>query len=89
MVLGGYTYTLQHNHLLKTWQEELKHLSRIFKFLEEANPIIKLSKCKFLAKSVNYLDHNISEEGIQPDPEKVKNSLIKKNQKQLKSYRNS
>lgn len=47
------------------------------------------SKCAFMRKEVNYLDHVITDEGVKPDPQKI-NSVIEfptpTNEKQVKSF---
>ena len=55
----------------KSIEEHFSHLKNIFLVLEKANLKLKLSKCKFLQQSVNYLGHIISGNGIQPDPAKI------------------
>jgi hypothetical protein len=36
---------------------------------------MKLAKCKFLCKTVHYLGHVISDEGVSPDPSKIESIL--------------
>ena len=55
----------------KTFEEHLYHMEQIFKKLENAGLKLKISKCDFLLQQIKYLGHVISEEGIQPDPDKV------------------
>ena len=43
----------------------------IFQRLKEANLKLKESKCSFLKAHIQYLGHIISEEGIEPVPEKL------------------
>ena len=59
-----------------SWKEHLQHFEMVFKCVKEANLKIKLSKCQFFKKYLYYLGHLISEQGVQPFPEKV--SGIKK-----------
>ena len=49
----------------------LKRLHLVFQKLREANLKLKPSKCRFVHKSVNFLGHVISAEGILPNPEKL------------------
>jgi transposase InsO family protein len=55
----------------KTYQEHLVRLEAVFQRLKEAGLKLKPSKCKFLQKSIKYLGHVASEEGISVDPEKT------------------
>ena len=63
-------------------KEHLEHLEEIFTRLKAAG--LKLEKCCFFKKHIQYLGHLISAEGIQPLPEKLE-SIAKmpgpKNQK--------
>ena len=56
----------------KTKEEHLVHLEKIFKKLQEAGLKIKLQQYCFFKKHIQYLGHLISDEGIQPLPEKLK-----------------
>ena len=55
----------------KTEEEHLEHLEIIFNRLREAGLKLKLQKCSFFKKHIQYLGHLISDEGIQPLPEKL------------------
>lgn len=44
------------------------HLRRVFEVLQDNRLYVKQSKCKFGCKSVDYLGHVISENGIAVDP---------------------
>ena len=55
----------------KTKEEHFNNLRQIFRLLDEANLKMKLAKCEFLCKSVHYLGHIISGDGVAPDPAKV------------------
>ena len=55
----------------KTHEEHIEHLKKVFEKLKAAGLKLKLSKCSFCQKRVNYLGHIISESGIEPDPSKV------------------
>ena len=52
-------------------KEHLEHLEEIFKRLKAAGLKLKLEKCCFFKKHIQYLGHLISAEGIQPLPEKL------------------
>ena len=55
----------------KTEEEHLQHLEEIFECLRKAGLKLKLQKCSFFKKHIQYLGHLISDEGIQPLPEKL------------------
>ena len=52
-------------------KEHLEHLEEIFKRLKAAGLKLKLEKCCFFKKHIQYLGHLISAEGIQPLPKKL------------------
>jgi len=54
-----------------TLEDHLEHVKEVFKRLESANLKLKPSKCDFLKTEIKYLGHEISTNGIRPDPEKV------------------
>ena len=73
----------------KTKEEHLEHLETIFNRLREAGLKLKLQKCSFFKKHIQYLGHLISDEGIQPLPEKLESIAkmpIPKNAKQVKQF---
>ena len=49
----------------------LKHLELIFQRLREVDLKLKMEKCSFLKKHIQYLGHIISGDGIKPVPEKL------------------
>ena len=73
----------------KTEEEHLEHLETIFNRVREAGLKLKFQKCSFFKKHIQYLGHLISDEGIQPLPEKLE-SIAKmptpKNAKQVKQF---
>ena len=52
-------------------EEHLKHLEKIFAALKKAKLKIKLSKCHFFKKHLQYLGHLLSSEGILPMADKL------------------
>ena len=56
----------------KNPEEHEHHLRTVLQVLREQKLYAKYSKCKFWEKSVHFLGHVISEEGIAVDPEKVR-----------------
>ena len=55
----------------KNEEEHLQHLEEIFECLQKAGLKLKLQKCSFFKKDIQYLGHLTSDEGIQPLPEKL------------------
>ena len=55
----------------ETFEDHVEHLREVLNRLRKANLKLKISKCKFVKKQLNYLGHIISDEGISVDPEKV------------------
>ena len=73
----------------KTEEEHLEHLEIIFNRLREAGLKLKLQKCSFFKKHIQYLRYLISDEGIQPLPEKLESIAkmpVPKNAKQVKQF---
>ena len=70
-------------------KEHLEHLEEIFTRLKSAGLKLKLEKCCFFKKHIQYLGHLISADGIQPLPEKLE-SIAKmpapKNPKEVKQF---
>ena len=73
----------------KTEEEHLQYREEIFNHLMRAGLMLKLQKCSFFKKNIQYLGHLISDEGIQPLPEKLE-SITKMptplNVKQVKQF---
>ena len=49
----------------------LKHIEMIFQRLREVGLKLKIEKCSFLKKNIQYLGHIVSGDGIKPVPEKL------------------
>ena len=54
-----------------TPQEHLEHIRTVFEKLHDAKLSMKLSKCHFFAKEIQYLGHIQGSEGIKPVPAKT------------------
>ena len=52
----------------------LKHLEMVFQSLRETQLKLKMDKCNFLKKHIQYLGHMISGDGIVPVPEKLESA---------------
>ena len=73
----------------KTEEEHLQHLEEIFEWLRKAGLKLKLQKCSFFKKHIQYLGHLISDKGIQPLPEKLESIAkmpVPQNTKQVKQF---
>lgn len=73
----------------KTVDESLTRLENVFQRLQEANLKLKASKCFFFQKSITFLGHVVSEEGISTDENKiiaVKEWPVPVNAKQVRSF---
>ena len=55
----------------KTLEEHLSHIKKVFDKLQSAKLSMKLSKCHFFSKEIQYLGHILSTTGIQPLPLKT------------------
>ena len=56
-------------------EEHLKHLKFIFEKFRNADLKLKLSKCQFWKKEIEYLGHLVSQEGIKVMPDKINTVL--------------
>ena len=54
-----------------TPEEHLEHIRTVFKKLHDAKLSMKLSKCHFFTKEIQYLRHILGKEGIKPVPAKT------------------
>lgn len=54
-----------------SFEQHVSHLESIFQKLEKAGLKLKPSKCHFLKEKINFLGHVVSQNGIEPDPEKI------------------
>jgi transposase InsO family protein len=64
-------------------------LERAFQLLEQHQFYLKLSKCQFQLREVNYLGHIIGADGVKPDPAKtqvVRDWPAPQNKSQLRSF---
>jgi len=56
----------------KSFSDTLENLTEVFKRLNAANLKLKPSKCQIFKKSVEFLGHTVSEEGISTSNDKIK-----------------
>ena len=55
----------------RTAEEHLYHIRQVFEKILNAQLSMKLSKCHFFAKEIQYLGHILSTTGIRPLPSKT------------------
>ena len=60
----------------KSFEEAVENLQKVLERLHNAGLKLKPKKCELFAKSVSFLGHIISDEGVASDPEKVKTVQI-------------
>lgn len=53
------------------WNDHVIHIHKVFEVLREAKLFLKISKCKFVRKSLLYLGHIVGESQLKIDPSKV------------------
>ena len=58
-----------------TLEEHLERLNTVLNRLKECNLKLSSKKCKFLQRRVKYIEHIVSEFGVEVDAEKVKNVI--------------
>ena len=55
----------------RSYEGHLLHVKLVLELLRKDQWKIKLSKCSFAQRKINYLSHVISEQGIGTDPQKI------------------
>ena len=73
----------------KTFEEHLQHIEKVLKKLREVRMMIKMKKCTWAKRNVEYLGHIVGNEGLKPSPrliEKVKKMKVPRNRKDIKSF---
>jgi hypothetical protein len=55
----------------RTFSEHLEHLQWVFDRLREANLQCRWEKCEFIKPKLKFLGHEVSAQGLSPDPDKV------------------
>lgn len=56
-------------------KEHLQHLEQVFQTLVNGNFFLKLSKCLFAQRQLEYLGHMVSTDGVFPEPSKIQSIL--------------
>lgn len=73
----------------RSLEEHLEHLRIVFDVCRTANLRLRLEKCQFAKRSVEYLGHLVSSEGLQPSPRNIRKALdmsTPTNVNQVRSY---
>jgi hypothetical protein len=71
----------------KNWNEHLQHIKIVLEELRKVNMMLKLKKCEWAKKNVEYLGYIVGTDGLKPDNkkiEKIKNLKPPKNIKQIR-----
>ncbi|GET55355.1 retroviral-like aspartic protease 1 [Rhizophagus irregularis DAOM 181602=DAOM 197198] len=71
----------------KNWNEHLQHIKIVLEELRKANMMLKLKKCEWAKRNVEYLGHIVGTDGLKLDDkkiEKIKNLKPPKNIKQIR-----
>jgi len=55
----------------KSLEDHMEHLDKVLRRLQEHNLIIKLKKCKFLERDIEFLGHIVGNGGLRPDEKKI------------------
>ena len=92
-VLNDFTFTITYrDHIIifsRTAEEHLSHIKQVFEKLRNAHLSMKLSKCCFFTKEIQYLGHILSTKGIRPLPSKtqtINNMHHQKTAKQVHTF---
>lgn len=73
--------------LTETFDEHIAVIKEVAKRLNSANLTISATKCYFCMKRTSYVGYTISENGIEPNPERIKPILDMPSPSSLKSVR--
>lgn len=72
-----------------TMEEHSQKLKKVFQRLRHHNLKLQPEKCQFMHKEIAYLGHIITQDGVKPDPRKVKAITefpTPTNEKQIKQF---
>jgi hypothetical protein len=56
----------------KSFEEHIEHIEKVLMKLKEINAVIKLKKCEFGKRNIEFLGHIVGKDGLQPEMKKVK-----------------
>src|SRR5690606_18437636 len=72
-----------------SFEQHLQDLQKVFNKLRDAGMYVKVTKCNFCCKELEFLGHVISKEGIKPNPRIVKSILeakVPENTKEIEKF---
>src|SRR5206468_5567330 len=55
----------------KSLEDHIIHIEKVLRKLRDYNLVIKLKKCRFCQKKIEFLGHEIGEEGLKPNSKKI------------------
>jgi hypothetical protein len=73
----------------KSFEEHVEHIEKVLMKLKEINAVIKLKKCEFGKRNLEFLGHRVGKDGLQPGVEKVekiKNMKRPENVTEVRSF---
>jgi hypothetical protein len=73
----------------KSFEEHIEHIEKVLIKLKEISTIIKLKKCKFGKRNIEFLGHIVGRDGLKPGEEKVekiKNMKRPENTSEVRSF---
>ena len=74
-ILKDFNFTIAYLDDIKIFskapEEHLSHIRKVFEKLRSAKLSMKMSKCNFISKEIQYLGHILSATGIRPLPSKT------------------
>lgn len=54
-----------------TFEDHVKHIRMVLEKIKRANLILKLKKCKFGDRNIEFLGHVVGRDGLRPNPKKI------------------
>ncbi|GES79037.1 enzymatic polyprotein, putative [Rhizophagus clarus] len=73
----------------KSFEEHIEHLEKVLRKLKEKNIILKLKKCKFGERNIEFLGHIVGRDGLKPEEkkiEKIRNMERPRNIREIRSF---
>jgi hypothetical protein len=55
----------------RSFEKHIEHIEKVLRKLEEINAVIKLKKCEFGKRNIEFLGHIVGKDGLQPEVKKV------------------
>jgi hypothetical protein len=73
----------------KSFEEHIEHVEKVLMKLKEINVVIKLKKCEFGKRNIEFLGYIVEKDGLQPEVkkvEKIKNMKRPENVTEVRSF---